>query len=47
MCVCVHQFTRGITVNWLKFGTNVPLHELGKCAKLFYTMPPCSILEWV
>ena len=24
-----------LTLNYLKFGTNVPLHELGKCAKLF------------
>ena len=32
------QFIRAfhpLTPNNLKFGTNVPLHELGKCAKLF------------
>ena len=24
---------------FLKFGTNVPLHELGRCAKSFHTKP--------
>ena len=28
-----------LTPNYLKFGTNVPLHELGKCAKLFCVKP--------
>ena len=36
------QFTRALhtpTLNYLKFGTNILLHEFGKTAKLFCARP--------